>query len=432
MESQLSRGDFVRRGAGAALTVAAAGSLGLRVPAALGADAAGSYTYTSWSFDNSDSYKNTKAAFADASKMVKSAHVDFKMSNLSGSGAALYPSKIQSLIAAGQPPDTWESWGGSLAKPYLDAHAVLPLDPWFKKYGWNKKLSAAAITLISAGGHPYGVPFNVISIPMFYNRTLFAKAGVTPPKTYDEWEKANDALAKAGVQAYTQGGIYGWDVMRLFEHLLETTAGPTLHDQLLAFHTGWNKPQVVEAFALLKKWGDNWLPKGFIGMNPNDATLLFTSGKAAQNLEGGWIVDQIKGAGSNPEDYDYFVPPGDKGPARMAGFVQQYLVSNKLSGAKLDALGQFFNAFVSPAIQQKYLINGSTATKNGVPRNGEPLLAKYMKTTLTSKLYLIQDQVMSPKLANAYFALQSDVCKGAITPKAAAAKMDAAVKKYKK
>jgi len=85
---------------------------------------------------------------------------------------------------------------------------------------------------------------------------------------------------------------------------------------------------------------------------------------------------------------------------------------------------------VSPAIQQKYLINGSTATKNGVPRNGEPLLAQYMATTLGSKLYLIQDQAMSPKLANAYFALQSGVCNGSTTPQAAAAKMDAAVKKY--
>jgi len=339
IESQLSRGDFLRRGAGAAITLASLGSLGLDVPAAFGARAGASYTYTVWTFDNSDSYKNTKKAFADAGKMVKPGGVSFNMSNLSGSGAALYPSKIQSLIASGQPPDTWESWGGSLAKPYLDAKAVLALDPWYNKYGWRKSLSPAAISLISVGGHPYGVPFNVISMPMFYNKTLFAQAGVTPPKTYDEWEQTNAALTKAGIQAYTQGGIYGWDLMRLFEHLLETTAGPQLHDELIAFNTGWNKPQVVDAFGLLKKWGDNWLPKGFIGMNPNDTTLMFTSGKAAQNLEGGWIVDQIKGAGSNPDDYGFFVPPGDKGPARMAGFVQQYLVSNKLSGDKLDALG---------------------------------------------------------------------------------------------
>src|SRR5262245_16294322 len=140
IESQLSRADLLRLGAGAALTVASAGSLGLRVPTALGAHAGASYTYTVWTFDNSDSYKNTKKAFADAGDMVKSAQVDFKMSNHSGSGAALYPSKIQSLIAAGQPPDSWESWGGTLAKPYLDANAALALDPWFNKYGWRKKL----------------------------------------------------------------------------------------------------------------------------------------------------------------------------------------------------------------------------------------------------------------------------------------------------
>jgi len=432
MTSQFSRAELLRKGAGAAAGFAALGPLALRVPTAGAANELVSYSYSAWNFDNSDNYKLAKAAFSDAASRVKGAKLGFKWSNLSGSGAALYPSKIQSLIASGSPPDTWESWGGTLATPYIDAGGAHDLTPWFKQYDWHKRLSPAAVTAITSGGKPYGVPFNIISIPTFYNKKHYAQAGITPPTTYDQWEKNNDALLKAGITPISEGTTYGWDLMRLFEHLLEVTAGPKLHDELLALQTGWNKPAVAEAFALLKKWGDQWLEKGFLGTSPDDSTLLFTGGKAAQQLQGGWIVAQIKGAGSNPADYDFFVPPGDKGPARMAGFAQQYMVSKKLSGPKLDALGRFFNQFVSIPIQQKYLVDGSTATIGGVPTSGEPLLAKYLNTTIKSKLYTIQDQALSPKLANAYFALQSDVCKGAITPKQAAAKMDAAVKKYKK
>jgi raffinose/stachyose/melibiose transport system substrate-binding protein len=418
-----------------ALGVAGLGALGESLPSALGAAqrlAAQSYSYNLWNFDNASTLQDFKKAVADSTKLVKSANVSFKISNLTGSGATLYPSKIQSMISAGAPPDTWESWGGTLATPYIDAGGALELSDWFKKYGWYKTLSPAAIKFLTVNSKPYGVPFNIISIPVFYNKTLFSQAGVTPPRTYDQWETMNDALKKANITPITAGNTDGWDLMRLFEHLLEVTAGPKLHDQLLALQTGWNKPAVVNAFALLKKWADQWLEPGLVGTSANDSTALFTAGKAGQNLEGGWIVAQISGAGGSPSDYDFFIPPGDRGPARMAGFAQQYIVSSKLSGPKLDALGDFFNAFVSPAIQKKYLVNGSTATIKGVPTVGDsPLLYKYLAATIGSQLYTIQDQALSPQLANAYFALQTGVAKGSVTPKAAAAKMDAAVKKYK-
>ena len=109
--------------------------------------------------------------------------------------------------------------------------------------------------------------------------------------------------------------------------------------QLINLQTSWNKPEVAEAFALLKKWGDQWLVKGFLGTTANDSTLLFTGGKVAQQLQGSWITDQIKGAGASLDDYGLFVPPVGNGQARMAGFAQQYMVSSKLSGKKLDALG---------------------------------------------------------------------------------------------
>jgi ABC-type glycerol-3-phosphate transport system substrate-binding protein len=415
--------------------LAAVSTLGLRAPfadAAASHAKSGSYNYTLWNFDNSATLKSVKQAIATCSQELKHPKVSFNISNLTGSGATLYPSKIESLIASGSPPDTWESWGGTLAAPYIKAGGALGLSDWFDKFGWKKKLSPAAIKFLSYNGEPYGVPFNLISIPVFYNKTLYAKAGITPPKTYDEWESNNSALLKAGINPISEAFIDGWDVMRLFEHLLEVTAGPTLHDALLAQEASWNNSAVADAFGLLQKWNSLWLEKGALGTNPNDSTLLFTAGKCAQQLQGGWIVAQILGGGASVSDYDFFVPPGDKGPARMAGFAQQYMVSAKLSGPKLDALGEFYNIFVSKPIQQKYLINGSTATIGGVPTTGQPLLTKYLNATLKSELYTIQDQALSTQLANAYFALQAGVCGGSVTPKAAAAKMAAAVKKYGK
>lgn len=436
MSSQISREEFLRRGVGAAAGLATLGALGATAPFAgaamrRSASVAGSYTYTLWNLDNSATLVSVKKAIAQCETELGHTKVRFNISNLTGSGATLYPSKIESLIASGNAPDTWESWGGTLAAPYIKAGGALGLSDWFDKYGWTKKLSPAAIKFLQYNGEPYGVPFNLLSIPVFYNKKLFAQAGIAPPKTYDDWESNNNALLKAGILPMSEAVIDGWDIMRLFEHLLEMTAGPTLHDELLSQQASWNNSAVVDAFGLLNKWGKLWLEKGFLGTNPNDSGLLFTGGKCAQQLQGGWVVAQILAAGGNADDYGFFVPPGEKGPGRMAGFAQQYMVSSKLSGPKLAALGEFFNAFVSKPIQQKYLINGSTATL-GVGAPGSPLLASYLQTTLNSQLYTIQDQALSTQLANAYFVLQAAVCSGSMTPQTAAKNMAAAVKRYGK
>ncbi len=52
--------------------------------------------------------------------------------------------------------------------------------------------------------------------------------------------------------------------MRLVDYLLEVTCGPELHDQLNALEVSWDRPEVVEAYKLYKKWIDNeWIVPGF-------------------------------------------------------------------------------------------------------------------------------------------------------------------------
>jgi len=440
--SELSRRDLLKYGATgvaalAATPVARAVGSPLRRLEQLGAgqragQAATSYSYDWWTFDGPTGIATIKQAVA-AFNASGHGNLELNISSLSTGGASVYPSKIQSLISSGQPPDLFLDWIGTLASPYIDEGAVQPLGAWYRQYDWAKVLVPSSIGYVTVKGQPYGVPMAVWTVPVWYNKTLFAKAGASVPTTYDEWETVNAKLVSAGITPAAEAVIDGYDIMRLFEHLLEVTAGPKLHDELLALNASWNDPAVTEAFALLKKWGDaGWFEKGFLGTNPNDSGTLFSAGKAAQSFQGGWEAGSLESAGSPLDDFDVFVPPGEHGPARLAGFAVQYLVGKQVTGEKLDQLGAFFNWFIQPAQQKKYFYDSGTATVDGVPpatTTAGKLAHKAAAITAAYGGYVIQDEALGTELVDYFYTLQYGVLNGSMTPKEAAAKMAAQVEK---
>jgi raffinose/stachyose/melibiose transport system substrate-binding protein len=426
-----SRRDFLKLGAGAL-------GAGMALPAladqavthAAPRSRAASYSYNLWTYVGPAGGTNVFKKMVSDYNSTKGQNLSFNISAISGSGFPLYEAKIQSLISSGQSPDLWQNWIGSLSRPYIKAGAVQPLDAWFAKYGWDTILLPNAIDYVSYKGHRYGVPISLRLMPLWYNKKLFAKAGITAfPKTYAGVEAMNAQLVKAGITPLASGAIFGWDLMRLFQYLLEVAVGPAYHDKLLTLQASWDTPQVAEAFALLKKWGDNgWIEKGFLGTNPNDADNLFQAGKIAMDLTGGWEENQLKQAGVNEADFDVFVPPTGHTPTRFSGFAEQWQISTKVTGPRLDALGDFMNWIVQPAQVQKYFYNTGTATKNGIPA-GNPGNTKILALSETYKSYTVMDEMLSPQLINVYFSLQDQVCKGSVTPKSAAQQMQKAAVK---
>jgi raffinose/stachyose/melibiose transport system substrate-binding protein len=431
----LSRREFLAYGVGSLGAVAVAGTRGsslahsvVRVPST----AAAKYKYDVWSFDATSDIKVFQQMVAAYNKTTSSP-IAFNINFLASVAPAAYPTKIQSLFSTGKPPDMFMNWGGAYARPLISAGYVKVLNSWYEKYNWTgHKLIPAAVDYITFGGKQYGVPVNLLAMPIWYNKTLFKKAGVSVPKTYAEWGRVNASLKKAGITPAVEAVIDGWDAMRLFESLLEMTAGPTLHDQLVNLTASWDNPAVVAAFNELQQWGQSgWLEKDYVGTDPTAAGLLFTSGRAAQSVQGPWEVGTLQTAGSNLDDFDMFIPVGQTGPIRMAGFARQYQIGSQVSGARLDALGDFFNWFVQPSVSRKYFYDSGTASINGWPTS-VPLANKSMQLTLSHKLYLVQDQALGFQVADVFFAQQSSVLSGSTTPKAAAKAIQAAIAKSQK
>jgi raffinose/stachyose/melibiose transport system substrate-binding protein len=348
-----------------------------------------------------------------------------------GTGAPLYEAKIRSLISAGNQPDLFLNYIHSLAYPYIKQGLIAPTTAWFAKYGWDKLLYQDAVAYVKYRGVPYGVPVSLLGMPFWYRPSIFKKAGVSVPKTFAQFESAMDSISKMGVAPIAVGEIYGWDLMRIFEYLLEVSVGPTVHDRLINYETSWNTPGVADTFGLLKKWGDKkWLLPGFGGTNPNQADALYVAGRAAMDLTGPWEEGSLQGAGAPEGDFAVFIGPTDHTPLRFSGFTEQWQISSKLSAQKMSALGEFMNWTLQPEQQRKYYaILGATATVDGVPAQF-PIGKKILGLQSTHETFTVMDEAMGQEFVNVFYTILDGVTKGNMTPTAAAAAMQSAAKKY--
>lgn len=421
--AEITRRNFLQYGAaaaGGAVLLSRGRGLSRLVSQTVTDSSDAAFTYDMWNIDTAAQITNFQQMVKEYNKTAH-AKVNFKISSIPGSGATVYPGKIQSLITSGSPPDVFFDWIGTLFTPFIDEGAVHPITSWYKKYGWDKVIVPAGVKYVTYKGEQWEIPFAVNSMPVWYNKKLFAKAGAKVPTTYAEWVTANNDLVKAGITPAAEAVIDGWDIMRLYEQLLEMTAGPTLHDALLNRTASWNNPAVVDSFDLFKEWGSKWVEKGALGTNPNDTQVLFTGAKAAQSIQGPWYYGNL--ISGTAQDFDMFVPPKENGPARLGGFANGYMIGSHVKGSKLDALGEFFNWFVQPATCRKYFYDSGTATINGVPTNLGSLPLKSADITAHNELYLVMDEALGQSIIDKYYTVQDGILNGSMTPKEAALKM---------
>lgn len=353
--------------------------------------------------------------------------IDVTLDTLPGSGAALYPDKLRTELLGGNAPDVWRIWGGELAAPFARAGQAADLSAYYEEYGWDETINANAIDGMTFEGTRYGVPAFASAMGIWYSREAFEEAGIEEPTTYEELTAANEQLVEAGMTPLGTGGMYGWHLMRLFQYLLEVSAGPELHDQLLAGEASWDDPAVVEAFEMFVNWQEQgWIPEGALGLAPSDVEPGFVQGLHAYTITGQWGESEfIAGAGADPADFGTFVPPTGHDPERYSGFVEGFMIAE--ASPNKDAAAQLVDFLMQPDVQRAMANTQSTVLDAAPDPEMWPLSAQWADFQQEAPYYLVLDQAYPKDVSDGYFQVQSDVIQGSITPQQAAEQMEAIV-----
>ena len=270
-------------------------------------------------------------------------------------------------------------------------------------------------------GGRFGVPYTFRGEGIYYNKALFAKAGITSlPNTYDELVADADKLAAAGIPAMTFGGTVNWHLMRLMDEILEVQCGPEKHDALMAMKVSWaDEPCATKSFEELHKWTSKYILKPFMGIDNNQSFNLFLAGRAAMMLEGNWLVGQLRNA-NKLADYGLFPFPGT---TRLYGFGEYNYISTKSKNP--DVAAKFLDYLESTPVQQANLaVFGGSVNKNVKSDSKEPLDLEWAKIFGQFKdVFVNGDQAFPLDVTTEYWRVINEVASDHLDPKAAAGEL---------
>jgi multiple sugar transport system substrate-binding protein len=176
----------------------------------------------------------------------------------------------------------------------------------FEKAGWLADISGfmkdATLTApdlvesdFSAAGLSYAkndkgqmlsLPWSVDYFILYYNKEIFAKAGVQPPKTLDEMNALAEKLtdAKAGVFGYVGRGLKNAN-MTLWTNYFLNYGGEFLNAKGDILTDG---PEAIEATKAYVR-SNKSSPPGVVGFNWMESLAAFAQGRAAMWIDGvGW------------------------------------------------------------------------------------------------------------------------------------------------
>jgi multiple sugar transport system substrate-binding protein len=130
-----------------------------------------------------------------------------------------YFALMRSALASNSGPDVFQMYANSgIFDYYL---GLTPLDEYVTEeqkatlLGWENTSTGR-----SADGTPYAVPYLAQGYPWYYNKALFAEAGLdpeNPPATWDELFAACEALNAAGITPIINGYADGYGVEQFMD-----------------------------------------------------------------------------------------------------------------------------------------------------------------------------------------------------------------------
>lgn len=137
-------------------------------------------------------------------------------------------------------------------------------------------------------GKLFGIPKYTDTIGVFYNKDLFAKAGITePPRTWAEFVEYAEKLTDPANNVYgaTFSARAGEEGTFQFLPIIQMAGGG--YDNV-------NTEGAAQVLDLWKKMVDNgWASKDVLSLGQWDSTGTFNSGNAAMAISGPWEVDRM-------------------------------------------------------------------------------------------------------------------------------------------
>ncbi len=220
---------------------------------------------------------------------------------------------LQTQLRSGEGPDVfnWGSgpdFGGALA----EAGLVYDLTDAYEEHGWE--VFDFAKERVTIDGKVYGIPGEMETIGIFYNKQIFEELGLEAPQSIDDLQRAAEQIESSGAIPIALGDKEGWEGGHYLSMALSSIIGSEGMEQLFNGEMSWDSPEVVQA---LDVWNDlheeGYTSKSPTSVDYDTAIAQFYSGDAAMLPTGSWLVGEIDDNADFEAGYIPFPAPDGQG-----------------------------------------------------------------------------------------------------------------------
>ena len=361
-----------------------------------------------------------------------------------------FKTKVRTAVGAGEGPTFIYGWGGGVLKSYVDAGQVEDLSGFLEK---NPRVKDRYLPSVlkngEVNGKTYALPNNNVQpVVLYYNKEVFDKVGVQPPKTWDELMALVPKFKEAGIAPFSLGGQSKWPDLMWLEYLVERIGGPEVFASIAANKPGaWSDPAVSEALTKIQELVDaGGFINGFSSIAADssaDQALLYT-GKAAMVLQGGWIYQTMKKDAadfvtSGKLGYTTFpsVSGGKGDPANVVGNPSNFwsISSKATDSQKNAALNYVKDGMFTDANTQSLIDSGAVPVVNGIEGklaaspDKDFLTFVYSMAKNAPNFTLSWDQALSPAQGDTMLSNLDQIFLKKISPEQFVASMNATIGK---
>ncbi|HET9915348.1 MAG TPA: extracellular solute-binding protein [Anaerolineales bacterium] len=384
-------------------------------------------TVTWWHISTAQEHKDVWQKLADE-YMAANPNVTVEISVLENEA---FKTKLTTVMQSGEPPDIFQSWGGGVMNEYAEAGLLKDITADLDADGgaWRETFAPGALGVYSYKGKNYGVPWDMGMIGFWYNKDLFAQAGIdAPPATWSEFLEDVQKLKDAGITPIALGEGDKWPGMHMWAYLVTRLGGKAnFEGALLRTGSFTDEPFVQAGVKLQELIALEPFQDGFLGATYGDEATAVGNGKAAMELMGQWAPAVQKDNSLNKEGlgdalgwFPFPAVEGGKGdPNDAVGGGNGFAIGKNASPEAID-----FVKFLTTKEAQQELVKINVAipvVKGGEEAMTDPLMITLQESLAKAEYFqLYYDQALPPAMGSVINDSVQGIFAGTLTPEQAA------------
>jgi len=221
-------------------------------------------------------------------------------------GDANYLEKMKVMISGGELPPVVYGGGYKVLDLALAKDLVVDLTDYVNQDAdWKANYNEQALAVNSRDGKIYASSSELQLVGYFYNKELYAKAGIDKPaETWDEFFADCDKLLAAGITPLSMDtGDGAWCTQLLMGAMIATSGEEGLKFMETSQPTDYNLKAVTDAAAKIQQAFAKYTTKDAVGGVYENAANNFFSENTAMICNGPWMIGDFSDTTKTDEGF---------------------------------------------------------------------------------------------------------------------------------